>query len=115
EIVRIERDGGQISPDEIVSMVFLLLFAGHETTTHLISGSVFEVLKNPGLRDWLEADWSRADLAGEELLRFLTPVQFTKPRYVRRDIELGGVRLKKGDRIMVMLAAANMDPSANPH
>jgi cytochrome P450 len=115
EIVRLEKDGGQISPDEIVAMVFLLLFAGHETTTHLISGSVFELLKNPGLRDWLEADWSRADLAVEEFLRFLTPVQFTKPRYVRRDIELGGVKLKKGDRIMVMLAAANMDPSANPH
>ena len=115
EIVRVEREGGQISPDEIVAMVFLLLFAGHETTTHLISGSVFELLKNPGLRDWLEEDWSRADLAVEEFLRFVTPVQFTKPRYVRRDIELGGVRLRKGEKIMVMLAAANMDPQANPH
>src|SRR6266568_4662094 len=114
EIVQVEKDGGQISPNEIVSMVFLLLFAGHETTTHLISGSVFELLKNPDLRDWLEDDWSRVDLAVEEFLRFITPVQFTKPRYVRRDIELGGVRLAKGDKIMVMLAAANMDPRANP-
>ena len=114
EIVRIEKDGGQISPDEIVSMVFLLLFAGHETTTHLISGSVFELLKNPELRDWLEQDWSRVDLAGEEFLRFLTPVQFTKPRYIRRDVELGGVQLKKGEKVMVMLAAADMDPQANP-
>ena len=114
EIVRVEREGGQISPDEIVAMVFLLLLAGHETTTHLISGSVFELLKNPDLRDWLEQDWSRVDLAVEEFLRFLTPVQFTKPRYVRKDIELGGVRLRKGDKIMVMLAAANMDPHANP-
>jgi cytochrome P450 len=96
-------------------MVFLLLLAGHETTTHLISGSVFELVKNPLLRDWLEADWSRADLAVEEFLRFITPVQFTKPRYVRKDIELGGVKLRKGDRIMAMLAAANMDPQANPH
>jgi cytochrome P450 len=115
EIIRLEADGGQISPDEIVSMVFLLLFAGHETTTHLISGSVFELLKNPGLRDWLEEDWSRVDLAVEEFLRFITPVQFTKPRYVRRDIELGGVRLRKGEKVMVMLAAANMDPQANPY
>jgi cytochrome P450 len=115
EIVRLEKDGGQISRDEIVAMVFLLLFAGHETTTHLISGSAYELLKNPDLRDWLEEDWSRADLAVEEFLRFLTPVQFTKPRYVRRDIELGGVRLRKGEKIMVMLAAANMDPQANPH
>ena len=115
EIVRVEKDGGQISRNEIVAMVFLLLFAGHETTTHLISGSVFELLKNPELRDWLEEDWSRVDLAVEEFLRFITPVQFTKPRYVRKDIELGGVRLAKGDKIMVMLAAANMDPRANPH
>ena len=115
EIVRVEKDGGKISPNEIVAMVFLLLFAGHETTTHLISGSVFELLKNPDLRDWLEEDWSRVDLAVEEFLRFITPVQFTKPRYVRKDVELDGVRLRKGDKIMVMLAAANMDPRANPH
>jgi cytochrome P450 len=114
EIVRVEKDGGRISPDEIVAMVFLLLVAGHETTTHLISGSVYEFLKNPGLRDWLEQDWSRLDLAVEEFLRFITPVQFTKPRYVRKDIELGGARLRKGDKIMVMLAAANADPRANP-
>ena len=115
EIVRVEKDGGKISRDEIVSMVFLLLFAGHETTTHLISGSVHELLKNPGLRDWLEEDWNRAGLAVEEFLRFISPVQFTKPRYVRKDVELGGVRLKKGDRIMPMLAAANLDPQANVH
>jgi cytochrome P450 len=115
EIVRVEKDGGRISRDEIISMVFLLLVAGHETTTHLISGSVHELLKNPDLRDWLEEDWSRVDLAVEEFLRFITPVQFTKPRYVRKDVELGGVRLRKGEKIMAMLAAANMDPQANPH
>jgi cytochrome P450 PksS len=115
ELVRVEKEGGQINRSEMVSMVFLLLFAGHETTTHLISGSVHELLRNPGLRDWLEEDRNRASLAVEEFLRFLSPVQFTKPRYVRKDVELGGVRLKKGDRIMPMLAAANLDPHANVH
>jgi cytochrome P450 len=115
ELVRVEKDGGKISRDEMVSMLFLLLLAGHETTTHLISGSVHELLKNPALRDWLEADWSRANLAVEEFLRFMSPVQFTKPRYVRKDVELGGVRLKKGDKIMAILAAANLDPHANAH
>jgi len=115
ELVRVEKEGGRISRDEMVAMLFLLLFAGHETTTHLISGSVHELLKNPGLRDWLEQDWSRANLAVEEFLRFISPVQFTKPRFVRKDIELGGVPLKKGDRIMPMLAAANLDPQANVH
>ncbi|MBR1193960.1 cytochrome P450 [Bradyrhizobium sp. AUGA SZCCT0160] len=115
EIVRVEKDGGKISREEIVSMVFLLLFAGHETTTHLISGSAFELLKNPGLRHWLREDESRLDLAVEEFLRFITPVQFTKPRYVRRDVDLGGVQVRKGEKVMAMLAAANMDPQANPH
>ncbi|HEY6993544.1 MAG TPA: cytochrome P450 [Xanthobacteraceae bacterium] len=115
ELVRIEKEGGRISANEMVSMVFLLLGAGSETTTHLISGSVYELTKTPALRDWLEADWSRANLAVEEFLRFVSPVQFSKPRFVRKDIELGGVRLKKGDRIMAMVAAANMDPEANEH
>jgi cytochrome P450 len=115
ELVRVEKEGGQISRNEMVSMVFLLLFAGHETTTHLVSGSVFELLKNPGLRDWLKEDWNRANLAVEEFLRFISPVQFTKPRVVRKDIELARVRLKKGDKIIPMLAAANLDPQANVH
>ena len=115
ELVRVEKEGGRISVEEMVAMVFLLLGAGSETTTHLISGSVYELTKSPQLRDWLQEDWSRANLAIEEFLRFVSPVQFTKPRLVRKDIELGGVRLKQGDRIMAMLAAANMDPAANPH
>ena len=113
ELVLAKKNGAQISNEEMVSTIFLLLFAGHETTTHLIGGSVFELLKNPALRDWLEEDWSRADLAVEEFLRFVTPVQFSKPRFVREDMELGGAQLKRGDKIMAMVAAANMDPSAN--
>jgi cytochrome P450 len=113
ELVRVETEGGRISPDEMVSMMFLLLAAGSETTTHLISGSVFELLKNPPLRDRLTADWSRAGLAIEEFLRFVSPVQFSKPRYVRQDIELEGVRLNKGDRVMAMIVAANLDAAAN--
>jgi len=115
ELVRVEKGGGRISRDEMVAMLFLLLFAGHETTTHLISGSVHELLRHPGLRDWLEEDWSRGNLAVEEFLRFVSPVQFSKPRFVRKDVELGGVRLKKGDKIMPMLAAGNFDPQANEH
>ncbi|HWE72545.1 MAG TPA: cytochrome P450 [Stellaceae bacterium] len=115
ELVRVEKEGGRISGNEMASMIFLLLFAGHETTAHLISGSVYELLRNRDLRDWLEADWSRAEMAVEELLRFVTPVQFTKPRFVRKDVELGGVRLKKGEKIMPMLTAANLDPQANGH
>ena len=113
ELVRVEMAGGRISGEEMVSMVFLLLVAGSETTTHLISGSVFELLKDPARRDWLAEDWSRAGLAIEEFLRFVSPVQFSKPRYVRQAIELDAVRLNKGDRVMAMIVAANMDAAAN--
>jgi cytochrome P450 PksS len=99
----------------MVAMVFLLLGAGSETTTHLISGSVYELTREVQLRDWLRDDWSRATLAIEEFLRCISPVQFTKPRFVRRNVGLAGVQLKMGDRIMVMLAGANMDPETSPH
>jgi len=115
ELVRVENEGGSITADEIVAMVFLLLDAGSETTTHLISGSVYELTKNPVLRDRLGADWKQADLAVEELLRFISPVQFSKPRFVKKNLELGGIQLRKGDKIMAMVAAANMDPEMNEH
>jgi cytochrome P450 len=115
QIVRVEKEGGRISGEEMVAMIFLLLGAGTETTAHLISGSVYELLKDPHLRDWLKEDWSRSSLAIEEFLRFVSPVQFSKPRFVRRDIELEGTRVGKGEKIMAMLAAANMDPAANEH
>ncbi len=113
ELVRVEKEGAKISREEMVATVFLLLFAGSETTAHLISGSVFELLKNRELRLWLLEDKRRGDLAIEEFLRFISPVQFSKPRFVRNDIELGGVRLRKGEKVMAMLVAANMDPEAN--
>src|SRR5262249_11994647 len=50
----------------------------------------------------------------EEFLRFVCPVQISKPRYVRHDVDLGGVWLKRGDQITAGLASANMDPAANP-
>jgi cytochrome P450 len=113
ELVRVEKEGARLSRDEMVAMVFLLLVGGHESTTHLISGSVFELAKNPGLRDWLAQDWSRANLAVEEFLRYVSPVPLSKPRFVRQDMDLDGVRLKRGDKIMAMLVAANLDPAAN--
>src|SRR6185312_11879883 len=114
ELVRVEMEGGRISHDEMLSMLFLLLNAGSITTTHLISGAVFELLKDPARRDWLMADWSRVSLAVEEFLRFVAPVQFSKPRHVREDVEIEGVRLRKGEQVMAMIVAANMDAQASP-
>ena len=114
ELVRVEKEGARISCDELVAMVFLLLFAGNETVTHLISGSAYEILRKPELRDWLAAHWNRGDLAIDEFLRFVSPVLFSKLRFVRCDLDLCGMRLKQGDMVMALLVAANFDPAANP-
>jgi len=115
ELVRVESEGLRINGDEMVAMLFLLLIAGSETTTHLISGATFELLQDPAQRSRLTSDWGGLSLAIEEFLRFVAPVQFSKPRYVREDLVLDGVSLKKGARVMAMIVAANLDPSANDH
>ncbi len=112
ELVAAKANGADISDQEVVAMVFLLLVAGHETTTHLISGAVFTLLEDKKRRDWLKADWDRAPLAIEEFLRYVAPVQFSKPRFAVHDIQLGDVRLKRGDMVMAMLVGANLDEAA---
>ena len=117
QLVAMQKEGEPISDDEMIAMVFLLLIAGHETTTHVISGGVFELLRNEEQKSWLLESDEHIPLAVEEILRFVSAVQFTKPRNVRNDIEVEGVRLQKGDVVMAMIVAANGDPKAidNPH
>jgi len=61
--------------------------------------------------DFLRSDWSRLDLAVEEILRFVSPVQTTKPRYVKQDCEVEGIALQRGEIVMPFLVAANFDPA----
>lgn len=112
DIVNAEADGDRMSEDELVSMVAILFVAGHETTTHLISTSVASLADHPEQLAALKADPSLMPQAVEELHRYNSPVQATKPRIVRDDIEFHGVQLKRGDKIMAFLAAANSDPAA---
>ncbi|MEM7300431.1 MAG: cytochrome P450 [Pseudomonadota bacterium] len=110
ELVRAEQDGERFSQDELIAMIFLLLVAGHETTTHLISGGVWALLQHPDQLGRLKSDLSKTDLAVEEMLRFVSPVQMSKPRYVQSDGDYHGEPLKKGEMIVALLAAANSDP-----
>jgi len=112
ELVRAEEDGDKLSEDELISMVFLLLFAGFETTTHLISDSIIALEQNPVQKAYLFADLDvRMERAVEELARYNTPVQSTKPRYASRDCMFFGQALKRGDIVMGQLAGANYDPA----
>ena len=112
EIVNAEADGDRMTDDEMMSMVVLLFAAGHETTTHLLSSGIHALLTHRDQLELLKADASHAPQAVEEILRYCSPVQATKPRMARRDMEFHGTRLKRGDRVMAMLASANVDPAA---
>lgn len=111
ELVHIEQEGDCLSQDELLAMCFLLFAAGHETTTHLISGSVLALLQHPRERVRLQQDRALAPAAVDEMLRFVSPVQMTKPRFATRDMTFHGVALHRGEMIFAMLAAANSDPA----
>jgi cytochrome P450 len=111
ELVR-DEDDDRLDEHELLSMIALLLIAGFETTTHLIENSIIALEQNPKQKVWLLADpATRMERAVEELARFTSPVQATKPRYVARDTEFLGVSLRRGDVILAFLASANADPA----
>ncbi len=113
-LVEVEAEGLQLTEDEAVGMTLLLLFAGHATTTNLIGDLVLELLDRPEQKQLLLEDWSRADGAVEEALRYCASVLSSKPMYAVRDLEFQGTELKRGDRVMALLSAANLDPSVFP-
>jgi cytochrome P450 len=110
-LIEAEETGDRLSEDELVAMVFLLLAAGHETTLHQITCSVLTLLDHPQQLRELTADWSLADSAAQELLRYISFAQITKPRYARADTELYGQPIHRGQMLFGCLAAANSDPS----
>jgi cytochrome P450 len=99
----------KLSEDELVATAMLLLFAGHETTTNLLSNSTLMLLRDPEARDRFVAEPDSAGTAIEEFLRFDGPSN-SMSRVVRADHEVGGKRLKQGDRVFAMINAANRDP-----
>lgn len=114
-LIQAEEAGDRLSEDELLAMVFLLLAAGHHTTTHQIAASVLTLLDHPAELDQLKADWSLADSAAQELLRYVSFAQVTKPRYARQDAELLGQKILRGQMLMGCLASANSDPAVFEH
>jgi cytochrome P450 PksS len=107
-------DGQTLSEDELVSMIFLLFGAGQETTTHLIAGGLLALLSHEDQRD-LITDSDQMAACVEECLRWVSPVQMTKPRFVTRDVIWQGRPFRRGDMLAGFLAAANVDPAKFEH
>ena len=116
-LVEAEEEGDTLTENELLSMVFLLFFAGHETTVHLIGDAVLALLQHDEQKQKLLDDWDRLPLVVEECLRYCSPVQMTKPRYAARDLELAGHPLSQGENVIALIAAANCDPEKfdEPH
>ncbi|MCX4240486.1 cytochrome P450 [Paraliomyxa miuraensis] len=109
DLVAVEQEGDRLSADELVSMVLLLLFAGHETTVNLIGNGMLALLEHPEQLQRLREQPSLVPSAVEEVLRFDSPAQFAATRYVAERCELGGRVLERGERLVPLLGAANRD------
>jgi cytochrome P450 len=109
QLIAAETNEGRLSEDELVTTVILLLNAGHEATVHAIGNGVKTILENGLVAHFATAEERTLSVMIDELLRFDPPLHlFT--RYALEDLEIEGVALRKGERIGLLLGAANRDP-----
>lgn len=113
DLVHAVDDSGQgLTDDELYSTVFMLYAAGHDTTTHFITSSIYTLLTEDGAWEaFCALPAEEVTIAIDELMRFCSPVQFTKPRFVAYDMDFDGVSLARGERVTALLAAGNIDPN----
>lgn len=105
-----EIDGQRLDDADIVAEALLILIGGDETTRHVISGGMFEMLSRPEEWKWLAANPSGIPTAVEEMLRWVTPIK-NMNRTLTRDTVLGGKQLREGDKLLLLYPAANRDPA----
>jgi cytochrome P450 len=112
DLVRACRDD-LLTRQELMSTVFQLIVAGHDTTTSLIGNGVALLLQHPDQRDALVAEPGLVGRAVEEMLRFDAAVHHATFRYAVRDVIIAGVTIPAGVQVLVNLAAAGRDPERN--
>jgi pimeloyl-[acyl-carrier protein] synthase len=110
DLLAVEHDGDRLEFGELLAMCTLLLAAGHETTVNLIANGVLSLLRRPDQLELLRSHAELMSTAIEEFARFESPAQMMD-RVVLEDLELHGRRLLAGDRVIVVMGAANRDPS----
>ena len=113
ELVHVEEQGERLSDDELVAMCVLLLFAGHETTTHHLTNGLAALMRFPAQMEKLRYSPALAPAAVEELLRYDGPIG-AQVRIAREPQEFHGRTVKPGERVFLMMNAANRDERAYP-
>jgi len=114
DLVHARDADDQLSSDELISMAFLLLVAGHETTVNLIGNGTLALLTHPGVREQLAADASLWPAAVEEFLRHDGPVTNATWRFTTEPVEVGDVVIPEGEFVTISLGAAGRDPARYP-
>lgn len=102
------RDGRIESREELLAQLVMLLFAGHETTRHLLGSALDALMADPSMRERAAADPAVMRRAVREVLRHASPVRYTARR-VAVPFEWHGQQLHRGDAVLLMLAEANRD------
>lgn len=108
-LVKAQREGG-LSDMDVISTIILLIFGGHETTMNLICNGTLALMRHPDEWERLHDDPAVIEKAVEEMLRYDGSVK-TTVRWAKEDVELKGVTVRKGERLLIALSAANRDPA----
>jgi pimeloyl-[acyl-carrier protein] synthase len=109
-LIATEESGSVLSEQELIAMCVLLLFAGHETTMHLIGNGMLALVQHPSEFERLRAEPDLIGQAVEEFLRYDCPVQATGRR-ATAEMEIAGCRVEPGEFLTPVIGAANRDPA----
>jgi cytochrome P450 len=108
-LARAEEAGDQLSEDELLAMIVLLLIAGHETTVNLIGNGTLALLAHPEQMQRLRDDPGLIQPAVEEMLRYDGPLAMTTERFALEDVTVAGVTIPRDGLMFAVLASANRD------
>lgn len=108
-LVQAKEGSDQLSDDEILAMIFLLLIAGHETTVNLIGSGTLALLEHPDQLAKLRSEPALIKTAIEELVRFVCPLEMATERYAREDITIAETTIPRGELVMAVIGSANRD------
>ncbi|MFC8666906.1 cytochrome P450 [Streptomyces sp. NPDC057199] len=107
-------ENGRLTEDELMSLTFLILFAGYENTVQLIGTAVLALLQHPDQLAALRADPTRLPAAVEEFMRYDGPALLAIRRFPLQDVTIGDVTVPAGETVLLSLAAADRDPRRFP-
>ncbi|WP_329226809.1 cytochrome P450 [Streptomyces canus] len=110
DLIAVRDEGDRLSEDELMSLAFLILFAGYENTVQLIGNAVLALFQHPGQLAALREDPARLPAATEEFLRYEGPALLAIRRFPVEEVTIGGVTVPAGETVWVSPSAANRDP-----